>query len=344
MISPEISPDRHVTFRLLAPQAHAVVVSGEFMPGSQALARDAAGVWSLTLGPIEPEIYYYNFTVDGVRTLDPGNPEVKSGSTAGTIQSTLEVKGDHPAFYDGQDVPHGEIRTEWYQSQSLGTLRRLTVYVPPGYDRDGASRLPVLYLFHGANADETAWTRLGHVNLILDNLLAAGKIKPFLVAMPLGYAVPPDTPGEQSQNTARFSRDLREDVIPYVESHYRAQADRDHRAIVGLSMGGGQSLGIGLNHLELFSYVAGFSPGIRNTGDFARTYARLIADPAAANRQLHLLWIGCGRSDGLFPAARQFAAFLTANHIQHTFHESAGAHTWMNWRRYLAAVAPSLFQ
>ena len=339
-VSPEIGPDRRVTFRLLAPKASEVLVSGEFMAGSKALEKGADGLWSVTIGPVEPEIYYYNFTVDGVRTIDPGNPDVKTGSTSGTIQSVLEVRGDQPAFYDGQPVPHGEIRTHWYQSKSLGRLRRLTVYVPPGYDRDTAARLPVLYLFHGANADETAWTRLGRVNLILDNLLAAGKTRPFLVVMPFGYGVPPGTPGD---NTAMFSRDLREDVIPYIEAQYRTLADRDHRAIVGLSMGGGQSLGIGLSHLELFSYVGGFSAALNGGGDFAKTYAGLIADPAATNRQLHLLWVGCGTEDSLFPAAKKFTDFLTENKIKHTFRESSGAHTWMVWRRYLNEVAPLLF-
>jgi enterochelin esterase family protein len=342
--SPEIGPDRRVTFRLLAPKASEVLVSGEFMAGSKALEKNAEGLWSVTVGPVDPEIYYYNFTVDGVRTIDPGNPEVKSGSTAGTIQSVLEVRGDRPAFYDGQPVPHGDIRTHWYQSKSLGTLRRLTVYLPPGYDRDPSARLPVLYLFHGANADETAWTRLGHVNLILDNLLAAGKARPFIIVMPFGYGVPPGAPGQQGQNTAQFSRDLLEDVIPYIQSQYRTLADRDHRAIVGLSMGGGQSLGIGLNHLELFGYVGGFSAALNNGGDFAKTYAGLIADPAATNRQLHLLWIGCGTEDSLFIPAKKFSEFLTEHKIQHTFHPSGGAHTWTNWRNYLNEISPLLFQ
>jgi hypothetical protein len=172
--SPEVDSARRVTFRLRAPKATEVSVSGEFMPGSQALQKDDQGVWTVTLGPLDPEIYNYNFTIDGVRTIDPNNPNVKTGSTPSTIASILEVRGEGPAFYDGQSVLHGEIRTHWYQSKSLSTLRRLTVYTPPGYDPAASARYPVLYLLHGANADETAWTRLGHVNLILDNLLAAG--------------------------------------------------------------------------------------------------------------------------------------------------------------------------
>jgi len=344
IVSPEISSDRHVTFRLAAPQAHEVLVTGEFMKGSKSMEKGENGVWSVTVGPIEPEIYYYNFTIDGVRTIDPNNPEVKTGSTPSTISSTLEVHGDGPAFYDGQAVPHGEIRTHWYQSKSLDSLRRLTVYTPPDYGRDTRTRYPVLYLLHGANADETAWYRLGHVNLILDNLLAAGKIRPFLVVMPFGYGVPPNTPSAGGRNTEMFAKDLIEDVIPYIQSQYRALTDADHRAIIGLSMGGGESLGIGLSHLELFGYVGGFSAAAGRPADFAKAYAAVIANPAASNRKLHLLWLGCGREDSLFPTDKALADFLGEHNVKHTFLESSGAHTWINWRQYLREVAPQLFR
>ena len=330
--SPEVAADRTVTFRLLAPAASEVTLAGEFMKGSKPLQKNAQGLWSVSVGPIEPEIYYYNFTIDGVRTLDPNNPRVKTGSTPSTIQNILEVTSGHPAFYDAQPVAHGEIRTHWYESKSLQTTRRLTIYTPPGYDRSAASRYPVLYLFHGANADETAWTRLGHVNLILDNLLASGKTKPFLVVMPFGYGIPPGTPSPTpGGNTAAFSRDLLEDVIPFVESHYRAYTDRDHRAIAGLSMGGGESLSIGLNHLELFSYVAGFSPGIR-IPELQQSYGSFLANPQAANQKLHLLWLGCGSDDSLFAVSESLSKLLDEAKIKHVFHKSDGAHTWINWR------------
>ena len=337
--SPEIDAARRVTFRVHAPKAAEVTVSGEFLSGSQRLQKDEQGNWSITLGPVEPEIYNYIFTIDGVRFIDPGNPSVKTGSTASTITSILEIPGASPAFYDGQAVPHGEIRTHWYDSKSLHTLRRVTVYTPPGYDANGSTRYPVLYLFHGANADETAWTRFGRVNLILDNLLAAGKTKPFVVAMPFGYGVPPGTRGD---NTGQFSRDLIEDVIPLIESKYRVSTSRDQRAIAGLSMGGEESLSIGLNHLEWFSYVAGFSAALRGA-DFEKTYGGFAANAKDVNQKLHLLWIGCGTDDGLFPAAKGFAAYLDEHKIKYTFHESPGAHTWMVWRRYLRELAPLLF-
>ena len=343
MRSPEIASDGNVTFRLRAPEAHAVGLTGEFMKGSKPLVKNDQGVWSVTVGPIAPEIYYYNFTIDGVRTIDPANPQVKTGSTPSTIQSILDVRAGTPAFYDPHPVPHGEIRTHWYESKSLKTTRRLTVYTPPGYDRSPGTRYPVLYLFHGANADETAWTRLGRVNLILDNLLAAKKAKPMLIVMPFGYGVPPGLPqSAPGANTAAFGRDLLEDVIPLIESRYRALSDREHRAIAGLSMGGGESLNIGLNHLERFSYVGGFSAGLR-AAELQPMFSSFLSNPKAANQQLRLLWVGCGTDDGLFPTSEAFSKLLDDAKIKHVFHKSDGAHTWINWRRYLNEFAPLLF-
>ncbi len=346
--SPEVSADRYVTFRISAPNATSVTVAGEFMRGTTPLTKNPQRVWSATVGPIEPELYNYNFTIDGVKTIDPNNPEVKTGSTPSTIQSMLTVPGGRPAFYDVQPVPHGEIHTHWYESKSLKMSRRLTVYTPPGYaGKNTGTRYPVLYLFHGANADETTWTKLGRVNAILDNLLASGKAKPFVVVMPFGYGILPGTPGQDpaagfAPSDALFSRDLLEDVIPFIDSNYRVIADRDHRAIAGLSMGGGQSLGIGLNHLDLFSYVGGFSAALGNE-PFSKTYSSLTANTASSNKKLHVLWIGCGADDQFFSSNENLSKFLTMSGIQHVFHKSDGAHTWINWRRYLNEFAPLLF-
>jgi enterochelin esterase-like enzyme len=342
IVSPDILPDGRVTFRVNAPKADEVMLTGEFLDKPASFAKDTDGVWSVTVGPIVPEVYHYNIIIDGVRTIDPSNAQLKTGSTAGTITSVLEIKHPLPAFYDAQTVPHGEIRTHWYHSKSLDSVRRLTVYTPPNYDKDRSVRYPVLYLFHGANADENAWYRLGRANLILDNLLAAGKIQPFIVVMPFGYGVPPN--GPQAENTAKFGKDLIEDVIPYIESVYRAHTDRDRRAIVGLSMGGGQALSIGLNNIALFSYVGGFSSGLGNSANFPKTYAKVAADSADANKRLKLLWIGCGTEDSAFAGSKSFSEFLDANNIKHTFRETAGAHTWMVWRRYLHEISPLLFR
>jgi enterochelin esterase-like enzyme len=347
VVSPEIAADRHVTFRLAAPNAHEVVLSGEFMREKLPLKKDETGVWSVTVGPIAPEIYCYSFSVDGVHTIDGSNPSLKTGSVAATLESLLEVPAPQPAFYDGQAVPHGEVRTLWYDSKALGTQRRVLVYVPPGYD-DAARRgetYPVLYLLHGARADETAWVKLGRANLILDNLLAANAARPFIVVMPFGYGVDPNGPGPHDQNTVQFSRDLLTDVMPLVEARFRTVPDRDHRALIGLSMGGGEAFSIGLNHLERFSYVAGFSAGIGRPAGYPQTFASLIADPATANKQLKLLWIGCGTEDASHLSdARAFSALLREHGVKHTLVETPGAHTWIVWREYLREVAPMLFR
>ena len=342
IVSPEILADGRVTFRLNAPKSGEVVLTGEFLDGPRSFEKGPDGVWSVTVGPIAPEVYHYNFVIDGVRTIDPANPQLKTGSTPSTITSVLEIRHSSPSFYDAQPVPHGDIRTHWYHSKSLDSVRRLTVYTPPGYDRDRSIRYPVLYLFHGANADENAWYRLGRANLILDNLLVAGKIQPFIVVMPFGYGVTPG--GPQADNTAKFGKDLIEDVLPYIESSYRTRADRNNRAIVGLSMGGGQALSIGLNNIDLFSYVGGFSAAIGPSASLPKTYAKLVGNASESNGKLKLLWVGCGTEDSLFGASKSFSEWLTASRIKHTFRETDGAHTWMVWRRYLHEISPLLFR
>ena len=343
IVSPEVRPDGRVTFRLRASNAQEVQLTGEFLQRPTPLAKSADGVWSVTVGPVAPEVYHYVFTIDGVQTIDPANPQLKVGSTASTIASVLEIRHASPAFYDAQPVPHGEIRTHWYHSKSLGSERRLTVYTPPGYDAGQRSRrYPVVYLLHGANADENAWYRLGRANLILDNLLAAGRITPFIAVMPFGYGVPPG--GPQADNTAQFRRDLLDDVIPFIDGTYRTLANRGSRAIVGLSMGGGQALNIGLNNIDRFSYVGGFSAAVGNASSFPATFAGLTGKAGEVNGRLKLLWIGCGADDSLFGASKGLSEWLTANGITHTFRETDGAHTWMVWRRYLLEISPLLFK
>ncbi len=341
-VSPEVAADRRVTFRLFAPKASEVVLTGEFLTADQKLTKDAAGLWSVTVGPVSPETYHYHFTVDGTRVHDAGNPNLKIGSTPGTIMNILEVRGAEPFFYDGRDVPHGEIRTNWYHSKSLGTLRRVSVYVPPGYDRNPSARYPVLYLLHGANLDETAWIRFGKANLILDNLIAEGKALPFIVVMPLGYAVPPN--GPQTRNTDEFSRDLRGDLMPYIEGQYRTKPGRENRGLFGLSMGAGQSLVIGLGHQEIFSHVGSFSSGSLIGADLPKVYANLIADPAKTNASLSIFWVGCGTEDPRIEATRAFDRFLTERGVRHVYGETSGDHTFIVWRKFLHQAAPLLFR
>jgi enterochelin esterase-like enzyme len=355
--SPEVAADRRVTFRLLAPEAKAVGVSGDFGPDTE-MRKGDDGVWSVTVGPLDPEMYVYFFTVDGVRLTDPNNPQVKIGYVTTTTTSLLTVPGSGPAFYDVQNVPHGEIRTLLYTSASNGTSRELTVYVPPGYDEARTRRYPVLYLLHGFANDHHSWHRYGRANDILDNLLAKSAIAPFLVVMPLGYGgagvngdgtgIAPQAAGGVRGDPALYERDLLEDVIPMIDRKYRTIADRKHRAIVGFSMGGGQAGRYGLRHLDTFSTVGIMSAGLGGGGNAAAPgtdpVAALAADPAKANKQLDLLWVACGKDDAAMKGATALHDALAKAGIEHTFLETEGAHHWRVWRRYLRDLAPLLFK
>ena len=357
LVSPEVAADRRVTFRLQAPDAKAVMVSGDFGADTP-LSKGDDGAWSVTIGPLEPEAYVYYFTVDGVRLTDPNNPQVKIGYVTTTTTSLLTVPGPSPAFYDVQDVPHGEIRTILYRSKSNGVTRELNVYVPPGYEQARGQRYPVLYLLHGFANDHHSWHRYGRANDILDNLLAAKATAPFLVVMPLGYGgahvngdgtgIAPEGSGTFRGDPALYERDLLEDVIPMIDARYRTIADRKHRAIVGFSMGGGQAGRYGLRHLETFSRVGIMSAGLGGGGNAAAPggdpVAALAADPARANKQIDLLWIACGKEDAAMKGAQTLHAALEKAGIEHTFLQTEGAHHWRVWRRYLRDLAPLLFK
>jgi enterochelin esterase-like enzyme len=339
--SPEVAADRRVTFRLSAPKAAEVRLTCECVKDPVAMAKDPQGVWSATVGPVEPDMYEYEFTVDGVVMPDPRNVVVKYNARPGPLASMLNVPGDGPMFYDVKPVPHGAVDIRYYESKATGTTRRAWVYTPPGYDR-GSGRLPVLYLLHGADGDETAWTNFGRSNLILDNLIAERHVAPMIVVTPFGYAYPSGTatasvPGQ----TNAFEKDLVESLIPFVQANYRAHTDREHRAIAGLSMGGGQTLQIGLHHLNLFSRVAGFSAAVARE-PFA-AFKDVAADAKKVNASLKLLWLACGSDDSLFTPNKQFSEFLTKAGVTNTFVPTAGGHTWIVWRRYLHDVAPLIF-
>jgi enterochelin esterase family protein len=339
-----------VTFRLRAPEAKAVTVSGDFGADTE-MRKGGDGIWSVTVGPLDPEMYVYFFLVDGVRLTDPSNPQVKIGYVTTTTTSLVTVPGDKPAFYDVQDVPHGEIRTLLYRSRSNGANRELTVYVPPGYEQARNRRYPVLYLLHGFANDHHSWHRYGRANDILDNLIAERKIEPFLVVMPLGYggaSVNGDGTGiapaaDPRGDVSLYERDLLEDVIPMIDRTYRTVADRRHRAIVGFSMGGGQAGRIGLKHLETFSQVGVMSAGMAGGTD-TEPMATLAKNPAQANKQIDLLWIACGTEDAALKGASTLHRALEQASIKHTYLETAGAHHWRVWRRYLRDLSPLLFK
>ena len=349
--SPEVASDRRVTFRLRAPEAKVVTVSGD-LGSDTTMQKSEDGLWSVTVGPLDPEMYVYYFTVDGVRLLDPSNAQVKIGYVTSTTTSLLTVPGDTPAFYDVQDVPHGEIRTLLYKSKSNGVTRELTVYLPPGYDQASSRRYPVLYLLHGFANDHHSWHRYGRANDILDNLLAQHAIDPFLVVMPLGYGgahvngdgtgIAAQGAGASGGDAALYERDLLEDIIPMIDGKYRTIADRRHRAIAGFSMGGGQAGRFGLRHLETFSQVGIMSAGMAASAD-GEPFAALAANRDETNKLIDLLWIACGTDDTALKGAKTLHQALDGAGIKHTYLETEGAHHWRVWRRYLRDLSPLLF-
>jgi len=342
--SPEVSPDHRVTFRIFAPKALEVTLTGDWLGATAPpkLSKDERGVWSVTLGPFEPSIYIYNFNVDGVAIPDPINPRIKL--RARTSASMVEVKDDTPAFWEPRDVPHGAVEINWEKSKTIaGETRAIWIYTPPDYAKT-TRRYPVLYLLHGSNDTAAGWTMAGYANFVLDNLLAAGKALPMLVVMPFGHATAfgvPVPPGGVT-NDALFEDYLLKDVIPTVEARYRVSPGRDNRAIAGLSMGGGQSLRIGLGHLDLFSAVASFSGAV--PADFETRFAALLKDPQGANQKIKTLWIGCGQQDSLFGRSRGLSELLTKYQVKHIFHPTDGVHNYTVWRKYLAEYAPLLFR
>jgi enterochelin esterase-like enzyme len=353
LVSPEVHPDRTVTFRFRAPQATQVQLVGEILQGKgpQAMTEDEAGLWTITIGPVPPEIWIYNFRVHGVDVTDPSNPAVKPVPPGFAMSSFVEVSGDSPSFYDSRPVPHGEVRMVDYESKTFGLTRSVWIYTPPNYDKSTA-KYPALYLLHGNGEAFNGWVMNGRAHIILDNLIADRKAVPMIVVMPQGHALQAPnvgplvrTTGETTMFSPRFPKDLLEEVVSLVERNYRVSANADNRAIAGLSMGGGQALSIGLTHPELFHYVLGFSAAIG--GQFLNideTVQSVLANPAAANAKFHLLWISVGRQDFLFGSDKQLAKVLTDGGVKNTYRETEGAHVWSVWRNNLNEAAPLLFR
>jgi enterochelin esterase family protein len=338
----EVRADRTVTFRLRAPEATDVKVGGDFVQGAQAMQKADDGVWSITLGPLKPAIYSYTFRLNGVSIIDPVNPMLQLGERSAS--SMFEVPDDTPSSWDVQAVPHGTVHENWYHSKSLNAWRRMDVYTPPGYET-AKGAYPVLYLLHGSGDTEAGWVVIGRANLILDNLIAAGKAKPMIVVMPYGRArqdvyLGPATPQTDPKS---FENDLLQDVMPFAEKFYRVSAKPADRAIAGLSMGGGQALSVGLHHLDTFHSVGAFSAALR-TQTMDEQYKEILSDPAGTNQRLKVFYIACGKTDSLFEPAQAFHDTLTKKEIHHSFVPSEDGHVWRNWRNYLTDFAPQLFR
>ena len=350
LVSPEVHDDRRVTLRLQAPRATDVLLSGEILQGAppRPMVKDTDGVWSITVGPLPPEIWSYAFRVHGLDTADPSNPALRSTPPGQAMGSFVEVPGPTPALYDTRAVPHGEVRMLPYESTAMGVTRWLWVYTPPGYER-ASTRYPVLYLLHGNGETQAGWVANGRANVILDNAIADRRATPMIVVMPQGHALQgaglgplERIAGETSMFSPRFPKEMVDDIIPLIERRYRVRAGAEHRAIAGLSMGGGQALTIGLQHPELFSYVLGFSAPVG--GQFADT--KETQDALAAQRAVRrrLLWISSGRRDFLYENNRAFVDQLKERGLDVTYREREGAHVWSVWRTDLHESLPLLFR
>ncbi len=368
--SPDVRPDRGVVFRVFAPRADEVRLVGTDIPRNVqgiAMTKDDRGVWETTVGPLEPGAYRYNFNVNGVAVIDPRSPSISESNN--NVWSMVHVPGAE--FMDTGDVPHGAVAAIMYPSSALHKVRRMHIYTPPGYEV-GTARYPVFYLLHGAGDSDESWTSVGRAGFILDNLIAAKKAVPMIVVMPAGHTsrtpigrgAPPQSAGEGGLTpTEEFVKDFVEDVMPYVEKNYRVIADRPHRAIAGLSMGGNQTLNIAIEHLDRFTYVGVFSSGL--IGALGRGAAPVAAPPppgappvldaaweqqhaaaldnAAARKGLKAFWFATGSEDRLMPTTRATIELFKRHGFNPTFTESGGGHTWANWRDYLNAFAPQLF-
>jgi enterochelin esterase-like enzyme len=351
LVSPEVHSDRTVTFRLSAPDAKEVALTGKLAGTNKQipLTKGSDGVWSVTVGPVAPEIYGYRFDVDGVSQTDPSNPSMQMAY--GNCQVEVPVAGDGLAFYDAKQVPHGSVRIETYYSTAIKASRDLWMYTPPGYD-SSKDRYPVLYLLHGGGNEESSWMRSGRDNYIMDNLIAEGKAKPMIIVTPLGYARPglnlaPETGVGRgpsgTEQTALFQQDLLNDVMPYVEKNFRTLNDPDHRAIGGLSMGGGETIAIGFTHTNLFHSIVILSSGAENAD---QTYPDFFGNPAATNKTIKFMFLGVGSEDPVAGAhAKQLEATLVAKGITHDYWVLPGAvHEWIVWRTGLYTAAPKLWR
>ena len=347
VVSPEVLPDRRVTFRFYAPQAREVGVFFEF--NGQAMMKRADGVWETTLGPIEPGSYRYGFSIDGASVTDPRNVEVERMQVV--TRSLVHVPG--AAFMDTRDVPHGAVAVVTYYSNVLKKFRRAHVYTPTGYEAN-QQKYPVLYLLHGANESDQSWSTVGRAGFILDNLIADKKAVPMIVVMPNGHIdqTPPNLgrgapggPSPLSRELADFPSEFVHDLMPYIETHYRTIPDRAHRAMAGLSMGGRQALDVTFANLDRFSAIGVFSSGLlgANAAEWEKNHLAAL-DDKKSKEGLKLVWFRTGSEDSLIGNSKTTVDMLKKHGFAATFTESPGAHTWINWRNYLHEFAPQLFR
>ena len=357
IVSPEIHENNTVTFRLRAPKAVKVQVTGDFLTqGSADLVENKNGVWEYTTpAPLAPELYGYTFLVDGLKINDPSN--VYMIRDVNTITNVFIIGGERADLYKVNDVPHGTVSKVWYDSPSLGMDRRLTIYTPAGYETSG-KRYPVFYLLHGMGGDENAWSELGRATQILDNLIAQGKAEPMILVMTNGNAALEAAPGESSlgweaQPSFQLPKTMEgsfethfPEVVRFVEKHYRTKSGKKNRAIAGLSMGGFHSLHISKQYPDMFDYVGLFSaaifPGKNVESPVYENMEGKLAVQFAKRPALY--WIAIGKTDFLYKANEEYRKLLDAKGYPYEYFENEDGHIWRNWRIYLSEFAPKLFK
>ncbi|MEQ8416214.1 MAG: alpha/beta hydrolase-fold protein [Imperialibacter sp.] len=360
VVSPEIHADNKVTFRVYAPKANEITLSGDWMGfgKSEPLIKGDTGLWAVTIGPLEPELYGYNFTVDGVYTLDASNALVKRDGVRNI--SFFMIRGKGSDLYEPKHGTKGMLSKVWYESPTLGLTRRMYVYTPPGYENNSKETYPVFYLLHGGGGDEDAWTELGLTPTIMDNLINSGQAKPMIVVMTngnpdqsaAGIEAPAKLPGQEvpgpfGMANKKFEQSLVKDVVPYIESHYRVKKGKENRALSGLSMGGWQTLNTTFDNPDMFDYICVMSMGFVKDSPFGlpnngEGRGKDIDALKKANPKVY--WIACGKDDFLYDSVVNLRNTLDEHGFKYKYVESTGGHTWTNWRIYLSQFAPVLFK
>jgi enterochelin esterase family protein len=368
IVSPEVHDDFSVTFRLQAPDADTVMITGDFLPtekmntrwgeidvpGRALLTKNDEGIWSFTSKPLESDLYSYSFIVDGLTTTDPNN--VYKIRDVASVFDIFIVGGGKGDLYSVKDLSHGTVARRWYYSPGNEMQRRITIYTPPGYENN-RKKYPVLYLLHGMGGDEEAWITLGRTSQILDNLIAQGKAEPMIVVMPNGNVAQQAAPGESPKGLYKPTMQLPNtmdgkfeetfpDVIKFIESNYRVKAKKEYRAIAGLSMGGFHSLHISRYYPNTFDYIGLFSAAILPDQKVESVVYKNIDETLKdqMDNGCELYWIGIGKSDFLYENVKDYCAKLDSMGMDYTYVETEGGHTWANWRVYLSTLAPLLFK
>lgn len=331
--SPDVNPDHSITFRYYSRTAQKVILKGEFLSAPVALLKDTSGIWSITVPPVKPDIYPYSFMVDTIETADPNNSYIFANERF--KRSIVDIPGDQPLVHSLQNVPHGKINYRWYKSATLNSTRQLLVYTPPGFDASGKKKYPVLYLIHGGSDTEETWTKVGRANFIADNLIAQNKAVPMIIVMPYGNVRPKPMPD--------FTKDVINDIIPFIESNYPVLTDSKNRAVAGFSVGGGQTLNIGLTNTDKFAYICSYAP-FTATEEFQKNFTNWTPDAEKINKQLKLFTISVGTEDFLYESVQKNLAMFKEKNVKVKSYIVSGGHTWMNCKGYLATTLQELFK